>query len=222
MNNQKNHGYEHLGYAESQTITSLRERFCMHNFTKMLNEHAGYNKYEVEDTPVYISCAYDCTLKVYNKKRELIKYFLVEVKVREETYSDYFLEKLKKDELLKAKEEKDLILKSKGLNLECGILYVNFTYCATILWDVLYLIETGIIKRGTRKLMNDCTIMSRDKKKLKSVYTLKPHQGIYYTDYIFNGHAKRKFIEWYEEQKQPKKKEEPIKSKWTELKSLFD
>src|SRR5690606_26410487 len=129
--------YEHLSTAEAQVLTSVRERYCLTQFFNKQNEQAGFKKYEVEDTPIYRACSYDATLKVYNKKGELVKYFIVEVKVREEIHNDYFFEKAKKDALLKSKEEKDLLLASKGFNIECGILYINFMWNGTIIWDVL-------------------------------------------------------------------------------------
>lgn len=217
MKKQRNHGYEHLSVQEAQVLTSVRERYCLTQFFSKQNQQAGYKKYEVEESPIYRACSYDATLKVYNKNQELVKYFIVEVKVREEIHNDYFFEKAKKDALLKAKEEKDLLLASKGLNIECGILYINFMWNGTIIWDILDLIEEGIIKRGTRKLMNKKTIASRTEKKLKSVYSLKTHHGKFYTDFMFSN---KNFLLWYEEQKQPKTKSVE-KSKWSGLKSIF-
>lgn len=218
MKKQRNHGYEYLSVQDAQVLTSVRERYCLEQFFSKQNQQAGYKKFEVEDSPVYQACSYDATLKVYNKNQELIKYFIIEVKVREDLHSDYFFEKNKKDALLKSKEEKDILLATKGFKFECGILYINFMWNGTIIWDIIDLIEEGIIKRGTRKEMNKKTIESRTNKVLKSVYSLKTHHGKFYTDFMFSN---KNFLNWYENQRQPKKKEETVKSKWSGLKSIF-
>lgn len=192
----QNHGYEHLNKFEAQKLTSIRERYCMDNFINILNKKAKYKKFEFNETSTNIAICYDGELKIFDKKQNLIGYFIVEIKVREDRFQDYIFEKKKKDNLLKTKEEKDLLLKIKKVNLECGILYINFMWNGVMLWDILELIEKGIIKRGIRKEMNKKTIVSRTDKVLKSCYYLKTQEGKYFTDFMFSN---KSFLEYYKQ-----------------------
>lgn len=203
----QNHGYEHKSTSDAMLHTSIRERYCLTKFFDALNKKAGFKKYECAESPAYKACSYDATLKIYNKEQEMIGYSLIEVKVREELHKDYFFEKRKKEALYKAKEQKDLLLKEH--NLECGILYINFMWNGTLLWDVLELEDKGYFKRGKRHMMNKKTVESRENKVLKSVYHLQTEDAKFFTDFFFSN---KQFLAWYEEASKPKQEMQPTKT----------
>lgn len=211
-----NYGYEHLNNKDSLQLTEIRERYCLNEFFNKLNERVSYKKFEIQETSTNSKCHYDAILKIYDKNGNLKQHYIVEVKVREETHNDYFLEKLKKDNLLKAKEEQDIFMKQRNINIETGILYINFTDSFTVIWDILELNDLGILKRGQRLEMNKKTYVNRIDKKLKSVYKLTIEQGFFYTNFLYN---KNKFLNYYNELKNPTK---IVESKWKNMKGLFE
>jgi small nuclear ribonucleoprotein (snRNP)-like protein len=111
-----NHGYEHLSQHEAQKLTSVRERYCMENFITNLNKKYKYKRFEFTPSSINAKIAYDGELKIYDNTNNLIGYCIVEIKVREDLHRDYIFEKKKKEALLKAKEEKDLMLKIKNID----------------------------------------------------------------------------------------------------------
>lgn len=214
--NKTNYGYENMNSKDSLQLTEIRERYCLNEFFNKLNERVSYNKFQIQESSTNSKCHYDAILKIYDKKGNQKEHYIIEVKVREESFQDYFLEKTKKENLLKAKEEQDIFLKQRKLNFDCGILYINFTYTSTLIWDVLHLNDLGLLKRGQRLEMNKKTYVNRIDKKLKSVYKLLINDGDFYTDYIYN---KNKFLNYYNELKNPTKIKE---SRWANMKGLFE
>lgn len=194
----KNHGYEHKSLEEAKKHTSIRERYCLNNFFDALNKKAGFRKYDFNEAPLWEK-QFDGTVKIYDKKNNFIAYYIIEAKVREELHKDYIYEKSYKEKILKAKEEKDVLLKE--YNLEAGILYVNFMWNGVLIWDILDLIEQGKLNRGKRDMFNKKTIASREDKVLKSVYHLQTEDAKFYTDFMFSN---KTFLAWYEQSKTPK------------------
>lgn len=189
-------GYSNRNKYEALLFTELRERFCINKLFETFNKKFGYKRFEFSTTLTNSGTVYDGILKVYDKNGIVIGYSIIEVKVREDSYSNYFLEKKKKDNLLKEKIKFDEQLRVIGEKIKCDILYINFTNTSTLIWDITYLEEIGKLKRGTRLEMNNITIENNNKKKLKSVYLLEIYDGKFITDFIFEN---KKFKYYYEE-----------------------
>jgi hypothetical protein len=205
----KNHGYEHKSLEEAKKHTSVRERYCLNKFFDALNKKAGFRKYDFNEAPLWEK-QFDGTVKIYDKKNNFIAYYIIEAKVREELHKDYIYEKSYKEKILKAKEEKDVLLKE--YNLEAGILYINFMWNGVLIWDILDLIEQGKLNRGKRDMYNKKTIASREDKVLKSVYHLQTEDAKFYTDFMFSN---KTFLAWYEELKTPKQPQKEEKKTTT-------
>lgn len=167
--------------------TSTRERYCLENLFDTVFKNKDIN-YELIMSSTFVSVPYDAILKIYDGEI-LVNCAIIEVKVREDSYPDYFLEAEKLRNLKNVKKELDLKLRMVN-QIESDILYINFTPNSSLIWSIL---EMRLPKQEER-YMNSETINSRKKKVKKKVYCLKPHQANYITKYIYD---KKKFESYY-------------------------
>lgn len=118
---------------------------------------------------------YDAFFFIYDKDNKLSKYVWIEIKVRQATYTDYFLEKEKLDRMEAQRER--LYLKKD----EVIFLYLNFCPEGTYCWNITN-IEDG---KWEKREMNVSTSKNRTDKEMKSVKYLKPEESKRF-DYILN------------------------------------
>ena len=118
---------------------------------------------------------YDAFYIILDKDNKLSKYVWIEIKVRQTTYTDYFLEKEKLDRMEAQRER--LYLKKD----EVIFLYLNFCPEGTYCWNISNIDDN----KWEKRLINVSTSKNRSDKEMKSVKYLKPEDSKRF-DYILN------------------------------------
>jgi hypothetical protein len=118
---------------------------------------------------------YDAFYFIYDNDNKFKKYVWIEIKVRYESFNEYFLEKKKLDRMIQQRDK--LFLKED----EVVFLYLNFTPSGTYCWNI-----TGMEKGYWDKvMMNTSTSNNKIDKQLKAVKLLSPSSGKTF-DYIYD------------------------------------
>lgn len=102
------------------------------------------------------------------EKQNIKKRVWIELKIRDTEYDTYILEKKKLNQLIKKRD--DMFLTSDDVEF----LYINYTPTRTIIWNITNIKDERQLER---KVMNKATSISRDDKKNKEIYYLKPSEG---------------------------------------------
>ena len=108
------------------------------------------------------NCVYDAI--IFDKK-----IILVEIKIRDRIFDEYFLEYKKCKLILKE------IKKTKLTKENIDIIYINFLKDQTVIWNINNFIYNDVPYEI--KPMNESTFISRTNKVDKKVYLLNPYDG---------------------------------------------
>lgn len=135
-----------------------QERHHLIAFVALLKKQRPDYTFDLIPSQTNRAVSYDALLHIKDVSGLVVKKLIIEAKVRTADYPTYFLEKQKYDSLKKLQSaHKDYL-----------IWYVNFTPSGTHIFD-LDSIDLGPVKRIE---MNSQTFKSREKKRLKAVFTL--------------------------------------------------
>lgn len=144
-----------------------RERYCIDHLFKMRSEKSSKYNYQVIHTDAGKSIGYDAMVAVKDKiSGKLLQWYLVEAKVRETMFDDWFLEERKLNTL---KKEKQKLFDQSFISTDTSILYITFTLENTLIW----FLEDMELGEPEKKQMNAVTVAKNQRKVWKSVYSLK-------------------------------------------------
>lgn len=161
-----------------------RERYAMHNFYELhLKDYFKDYKTELHLTPTHKQNSsnrqcYDAiiilrdriSLKMYHK-------FIIEIKFRDADYDTVMLEKSKYNLLQKTKRD---ALKIKFPYEEVHILYINFNYNSTTVFNLTSDRNETFLKKRINKVKEDhvkTTFIANDIKVCKDIYYLPKELG---------------------------------------------
>lgn len=163
-----------LDFLTKQRMTEAgeKERYCITELFTSLNATSTKYTFELFNSRANIPVCYDGLVAVRCKKTEnILRWFLIEAKVRKQSWPDYFLEKTKYKKLVKAKNKfKHMMF----LHKQMDILYVNFTPENTLIFDLEKMEENGELGEAKKEKMNTVTVANNKKKSYKQAYRLLP------------------------------------------------
>lgn len=159
------------------------ERFALNQLVNKLN-NSKKHYYKLLATQTSKSISYDGQIFVFDKVSDtLLEKYLVEVKVRTESYDEYFLERKKLQSLRK---------QEKQISCKCGVgrfkkLYVNFTPNGVYMFDLDQMEQDNLLNQPILREMNEVTVESTSKKVKKLVYLLNVKDAIKHINMTISG-----------------------------------